>query len=81
MELTLAQLVRERAHNLCEYCQMPQALSAAPFELDHIISKQHGGHTGANNLALACLSCNGHKGPNIASLDPKTRKLTPLFNP
>ena len=28
-----------------------------------------------------CSSCNSYKGPNIASLDPDTGDLTPLFNP
>jgi hypothetical protein len=32
-------------------------------------------------LALACLHCNLHKGPNIAGLDPATGQLTPLFHP
>jgi hypothetical protein len=33
------------------------------------------------NLALSCLHCNSHKGPNIAGLDSLTRKLTQLFHP
>jgi hypothetical protein len=28
-----------------------------------------------------CYFDNSHKGPNIAGIDPKTGKLTPLFNP
>ncbi len=48
---------------------------------DHIIAKQHGGKTRADNLALACARCNLHKGPNIAGVDPQTAKLTRLFNP
>jgi hypothetical protein len=27
------------------------------------------------------LHCNGHKGPNIAGLDLRTKKVTKLFNP
>jgi hypothetical protein len=53
----------------------------APFEIDHIIARQHGGVNNLNNLALSCLYRNSHKGPNIAGLDPVTRKLTKLFNP
>ena len=34
-----------------------------------------------DNLALACLPCNRHKGPNIASIDPETSQLAALFNP
>jgi hypothetical protein len=33
------------------------------------------------NLALACHHCNLHKGTNLSGLDPRTRKLTRLFDP
>jgi hypothetical protein len=52
-----------------------------PHQPDHIIAEQHGGETTPDNLALACIHCNRHKGSNIASLDPTTGTLTPLFNP
>lgn len=52
-----------------------------PHQADHIIPEQHGGSTSAENLALACIHCNRYKGPNLASLDPLTGELTPLFNP
>jgi hypothetical protein len=81
MDGLLAQ-VRERAAGQCEYCRVPQAYyPTVPFPIDHVIARQHGGPTAFNNLAVSCLHCNSHKGPNIAGLDPKTRKLTPLFNP
>jgi len=70
MTETLAREVWRRAGNACEYCRMPQAFYPAPFQIDHIIARQHGGVTGIGNLALACLHCNAHKGPNIAGLDP-----------
>jgi hypothetical protein len=56
-------------------------VSSIPFEIDHIIAQQHGGRTLAGNLALACFYCNASKGPNIASRDPLTGKLVPLFHP
>jgi hypothetical protein len=34
-----------------------------------------------NNLALACIDCNLHKGPNLTGVDPQTRRITPLFHP
>jgi hypothetical protein len=49
--------------------------------MDHIIAQKHRGPTVLDNLALCCLDCNSHKGPNIAGIDPITRALTPLFNP
>lgn len=73
--------IRRRAGHACEYCRIPQRLYPAPFQIDHIVARQHGGATALANLALACLHCNGHKGPNIAGLDPKTGQLTALFHP
>jgi len=60
---------------------LPLALHPAPFQVDHIIAKQHGGMDNLDNLALACIHCNRYKGPNIAGIDPDTGKLTRLFNP
>jgi hypothetical protein len=81
MDESVAQEVRRRARHACEYCHVPQASYLTPFEIDHIIARQHGGPTVLSNLALSCLHCNAHKGPNIAGLDPLTKKLTKLFNP
>ena len=73
--------VRDRAGDCCEYCQLPQLGYDFSFHIDHVIARQHGGRTEAENLALACASCNRHKGPNIAGVDPVTRKLSALFHP
>src|SRR5262245_32224827 len=81
MDPALADLVRRRAGDCCEYCRLPQQFSSLSFEIDHIIAEQHGGKTVAGNLALACFACNHHKGPNLAGLDPRGRKLTRLFHP
>lgn len=81
MEASLARQVWRRAHSRCEYCQIPQAYDDAPFEIDHIIARKHGGPTAASNLALSCFYCNACKGSNIAGRDGQTHRLTPLFNP
>jgi hypothetical protein len=82
MDKLLAERVRRRANYTCEYCRMPQEFyPTVPFPIDHVIAQQHGGPTALGNLALSCLHDNGHKGPNIAGLDPRTKWLTPLFNP
>jgi hypothetical protein len=70
-----------RAQGRCEYCHFPEAASELPFHLDHVIAEKHGGPTTSANLAWACFSCNLHKGPNIAGLDPDTGELTRLFHP
>jgi hypothetical protein len=54
---------------------------AQKFAIDHIIARQHGGPTTADNLANIGQHCNQHKGPNVAGIDPVTRQLARLFNP
>jgi hypothetical protein len=77
----LRQLVSDRAQGRCEYCLLHQDFSIYTHEVDHIIAQKHGGSTTADNLALSCLSCNRHKGTDIATFDPATGEITPLFNP
>jgi HNH endonuclease len=75
-------LVKSRAANQCEYCCLRQEdAPIAEFHIEHIISKQHGGMDEADNLALACASCNWAKGPNLTGIDPKTGQIVPLFHP
>jgi hypothetical protein len=60
---------------------LPQRFDDTVFQIDHIIAASHGGPTRASNLCLACFSCNSFKGPNLSGVDPKTRKIVPLFHP
>ncbi len=50
-------------------------------QVDHIIALKHGGLTRAENLALSCARCNKHKGSDVASIDPTTGRVEPLFHP
>ena len=82
MDESTAKEMRRRAGNVCEYCRRPQIYyPTVSFPIDHIIARQHRGPTTLGNLALSCLHDNSHKGPNIAGIDPLTRKITKLFNP
>ncbi|MGO8903099.1 MAG: HNH endonuclease [Isosphaeraceae bacterium] len=81
MNEALARLVWERARSRCEYCQLSQALTRLPCQIDHVIAVKHRGSTRASNLALSCFACNNHKGPNIAGIDPVSGKIAPLYNP
>jgi hypothetical protein len=81
MDAALERQVRQRAHEACEYCRMPQAYDSLPFHIDHIIARKHGGASLSGNLALACYNCNLHKGPNVAGIDPETGRITRLFHP
>jgi hypothetical protein len=77
----LRRRVRRRARNRCEYCQLPQSAVSSRHQVEHVIAVQHGGGDDASNLALACMHCNLHKGPNLAGRDPQTSELTRLFHP
>lgn len=52
-----------------------------PLEIEHLHPESRGGPTARSNLWLACTRCNGFKGDRIASGDPDTGELVPLFNP
>ncbi len=71
----------ERARSRCEYCRIPHSNYRLPFQIDHIIARQHGGATTIDNLGLACLHCNRHKGPNISGWDANSGQVVRLFNP
>ena len=81
MDDRLRQLVRRRAKNRCEYCQIHQDHEPLSFHIEHIIPRRHGGKDVSNNLALACHHCNLSKGTNLSGLDPRNGKLTRLYHP
>lgn len=81
MNEQLRGLVRERAKDRCEYCQMPQSGSVLPHEADHIRSQKHGGLTFPENLCWACAFYNSFKGTDIAACPPGYDQIVPLFNP
>ncbi len=82
MDADTRQFVFIRALDRCEYCRLPQ--SAAPyftFNVEHIEAQQHITDDSLDNLALACPDCNRHKGPNLTTLDLRTREIIRLFHP
>lgn len=81
VSVALRRLVSERSQRCCEYCLQPEALSFGKHEIDHVVAEKHGGTTTEDNLALACTLCNTFKGSDIASVDPETLELVPLYNP
>ncbi len=82
MDESLADAIRRRAGHACEYCRLPDTIPT-PFEIEHVIPKQHRGPTTLGNLAYSCLRCNRHKGTNLSGIDRLTSstKLVRLFNP
>jgi len=73
--------VAARAGRRCEYCLIHEDDSFTPHQVDHIISRKHGGDSSLENLAFACIRCNAWKGSDIASMDSTKGKITPLFHP
>jgi 5-methylcytosine-specific restriction endonuclease McrA len=78
---SLRQLVSKRASGSCEYCLIHQTFSMYSHEVDHVIALKHGGESREDNLVIACLPCNRHKGSDLTSIEPLTGVITPLFNP
>ena len=79
--LAIQREVRRRTGDACEYCRMPDDADEVAHTVDHIVARQHHGSDDLDNLALACLSCNLHKGPNLAGLDPDSGRVEPSFYP
>lgn len=73
--------VRERAQSRCEYCLLPEYILLVGCEVDHVISRKHGGLTELSNLALCCARCNRAKGSDIGSVHSSSGILVRLFNP
>lgn len=80
MTAAIRALVRERAGNRCEYCQLHQEDSPlAALHIEHIRPIKHDGGNEESNLCLACIDCNLHKGPNLTGIDPLTDSVVSLF--
>lgn len=75
------QMVASRANFVCEYCLIAEEDAYFRFQVEHIISRKHGGSSDLENLALACVFCNRYKGSDIATLIPDTDELVRFYNP
>ena len=63
-------------------CGHTRCLSHVGTEgIEHVVPKIHGGTDDPDNLALACIDCNLHKGTNLTGIDPQTNEVTELFHP
>ena len=70
---------RATAASIACYCNPIRPY--ARLQIEHILPHKHGGSDAAENLALACIDCNLHKGANLAGMDAESGQITPLFNP
>ena len=73
--------IAARAQFRCEYCLYPETRSAFAHQIDHIISRKHGGASTLDNLAYSCIFCNRYKGSDVAALHGHTGKPVTLFHP
>jgi 5-methylcytosine-specific restriction endonuclease McrA len=73
--------VAARAGYRCEYCRRLEADSFIRYQIDHIISRKHGGKTSLDNLAYACPVCNNAKGSDLSTMLPGQDHLVRLFHP
>ena len=78
---SLRRLVAERAAYRCEYCLLHEDDSFSPHQIDHIISRKHGGLSNSGNLAYACVRCNAWKGSDVGSFDTQSGTFVSLFHP
>jgi hypothetical protein len=78
---SLRKLVAERGYHVCEYCLIHEDDVFWGFEMDHIISRKHGGLTVLDNLAWTCACCNRNKGTDIGTLAGEPPRFTRLFHP
>jgi hypothetical protein len=75
------QMVADRAYHVCEYCLLHEDDTFWGCQIDHIISRKHGGTSDSGNLAWACACCNNYKGSDIATLVGQPPRLSRLFHP
>ena len=73
--------VAHRAGHRCEYCLIHESVAGFPHQVDHVVSRKHGGTSAFDNLAYACILCNRYKGSDVASINPKTGEAVRLFHP
>ena len=59
----------------CAYCQSPQELIGAFFEVNHIIPQVGGDEATKENLCWCCPLCNRYKGSQTVAKDPKTDQV------
>jgi 5-methylcytosine-specific restriction endonuclease McrA len=77
----LRKFVAKRAQYRCEYCHIHEKDAYFTHQIEHIISRKHGGATSQDNLAYACTNCNSNKGTDIATMLLPDKSLVRLFNP
>ena len=72
------QNVYARDHGRCQYCNRPVTRAEATY--DHVTPRSQGGRTCWENIVIACVPCNQHKGgrtPDQARMKLTTAPVKP----
>ncbi len=75
------EFVAQQAGHCCEYCLSQVEYCPDPFSVDHIIPRAKGGTDALDNLAFACMGCNGRKFTATTEPDPITGEEVRLYHP
>lgn len=73
--------IAQRASHRCEYCKAPEVVFNFPFEVEHVVPLSRQGSNNEANLALACRSCNLHKGNRIGGVTSRANAEVRFFHP
>jgi hypothetical protein len=79
--VALRREVQAQFNRCCAYCHTAERLTAATFEVEHIIPLVAGGETILSNLCFSCPMCNRYKGIQKTAVDPQTNITVTLFHP
>jgi hypothetical protein len=79
--VALYRLIAERDYHRCAYCLTTEENCGLQMHVDHIIPDAAGGTSAADNLCLACFSCDVHKSAQQSGADPVAGETVPLFHP
>ena len=77
----LRRFTAERAYHVCEYCLVHEDDTFWGCQVDHIISRKHGGPSEQGNLAWACACCNQTKGSDLGTRIGEPLRLLRIFHP
>jgi hypothetical protein len=73
--------LRQEQTDIASIAKAPNHSRARRFSIEHIQPRAIGGLTIAENLALACQGCNGHKSTKTTAIDHDTQTSAPIFHP
>jgi hypothetical protein len=77
----MRRLVADRANRQCEYSFINEADSGFHHQVDHVVSRKHGGMSTLENLVWLVCSAIDTRALTSHSIDSETGSVTRLLNP